>query len=84
MDRRHRHSPLWIPEETEGSGSGDQIIDRQSEQSRISDSVEQALSIGIGELQIAIAETRDRKMNGRKSLTASTSFVNNAAEASRN
>lgn len=34
----------------------DRLVIRQEEQSRISDSVEQALSLGVGELQIAIAD----------------------------
>ncbi len=33
----------------------DRLVIRESEQSRISDSVEQALSLGVGELQLAIA-----------------------------
>lgn len=52
----------------------DRLVIRQSEQSRISDSVEQALSIGIGELQIAIADD-ERPENEWQEVTHSQHLV---------
>ncbi len=52
----------------------DRLVIRQSERSRISDSVEQALSLGVGEIQIAFADEQ-RDESDWKEITHSQHLV---------